>query len=154
MLDFMQELNLMRQLSHPNITKVLGACTKQDGTMLMVTELLRRGNLYSVLHVDRRKLKLSWLVKLASEMASGMGYLHGRRIIHRDLKSLNLLLGDDWNMKITDFGLSRVSTANSQSVMTGQVGTCHWMAPELIRGDQYTEKVDVYSFGMVRILIA
>ena len=109
--------------------------------MLMVTELLRRGNLYSVLHVDRRKLKVDWVVKLAKEVAEGMEYLHKSRIIHRDLKSLNLLLGDKWNIKITDFGLSRTSNSNSQSVMTGQVGTCHWMAPELIRGHKYTEKV-------------
>ena len=73
-----------------------------------------------------------------------MEYLHRRRIIHRDLKSLNLLLGDQWNIKITDFGLSRIKSADSQSLMTGQVGTCHWMAPELIRGQMYTEKVPCY----------
>jgi len=142
-----QELSIMSKLSHPNITTLLGACTKarsdQPGnpTMLMVSELLRRGNLYSVLHVDRRKLKMEWVVKLSTEIALGMEYLHHSRIIHRDLKSLNLLLGDQWNIKITDFGLSRTRSSNSASVMTGQVGTCHWMAPELIRGQKYTEKV-------------
>ena len=65
--------------------------------MLMVSELLRRGNLYSVLHVDRRKLKMEWVVKLSTEVALGMEYLHQSRIIHRDLKSLNLLLGLDPN---------------------------------------------------------
>ena len=62
MMDFMKELSIMSKLAHPNITKLLGACTKSQAqggnpVMLMVTELLRRGNLYSVLHVDRRKLK-------------------------------------------------------------------------------------------------
>jgi serine/threonine protein kinase len=69
-------------------------------------------------------------------------------IIHRDLKSLNLLVDADWNVKVSDFGLSRFKALTSSGLMTAQCGTFHWMAPEVIAGHKYTEKADVYSFGI------
>ena len=76
-----------------------------------------------------------------------MNFLHTHSpiIIHRDLKSLNLLVDQDWNVKVSDFGLSRFKVS---SLMTGQCGTYQWMAPEVVRGHNYTEKADVYSFGI------
>ena len=76
-----------------------------------------------------------------------MNFLHTHSpiIIHRDLKSLNILVDQDWNVKVSDFGLSRFKVS---SLMTGQCGTYQWMAPEVVRGHNYTEKADVYSFGI------
>ena len=81
------------------------------------------------------------------EKVRGMNFLHTHSpvIIHRDLKSLNLLVDSDWNVKVSDFGLSRFKVS---TLMTGQCGTYQWMAPEVVRGHSYTEKADVYSFGI------
>ena len=86
-------------------------------------------------------------LKLAYDAARGMNFLHTHSpiIIHRDLKSLNLLVDEDWNLKVSDFGLSRFKVP---TLMTGQCGTYQWMAPEVVRGHSYTEKADVYSFGI------
>lgn len=76
--------------------------------------------------------------------------MHGQNpiIIHRDLKSLNLLLTEDLDCKVTDFGLSRFKAENDDK-MTGQCGTYHWMAPEVINSEAYTEKADVYSVAII-----
>ena len=81
------------------------------------------------------------------DAARGMRFLHTHKptIIHRDLKSLNLLVDEQWTLKVTDFGLSRFK---SQQLMTGQCGTFQWMAPEVVASQSYTEKADVYSFGV------
>lgn len=81
------------------------------------------------------------------DTARGMNYLHerGTPILHRDLKSLNLLLDESRRVKLADFGW----TKGLQNYMTGKIGTYQWMAPEVISSFQYTEKADVYSFGII-----
>ena len=69
-------------------------------------------------------------------------------IIHRDLKSLNLLVDTAWNVKVSDFGLARFKAVTRSGLMTAQCGTFHWMAPEVVAGHKYTEKADVYSFAI------
>ena len=86
-------------------------------------------------------------VRMALEAAHGVQYLHERGIIHRDLKSQNLLLDSENTVKVADLGISRFMM--SGQTMTGQRGTPHWMAPEVIEGLRYTEKADVYSFGVI-----
>ena len=90
------------------------------------------------------------------DIAKGMHFMHSRKnpLMHRDLKSLNILLvdqiknpTDSVTCKVTDFGLTR--TAEVDGMMTGQAGTFHWMAPEILENSSYTEKADVYSFGIV-----
>eukprot|EP00656_Telonema_subtile_P056620 TRINITY_DN9091_c0_g2_i2.p1 TRINITY_DN9091_c0_g2~~TRINITY_DN9091_c0_g2_i2.p1 ORF type:complete len:663 (-),score=140.89 TRINITY_DN9091_c0_g2_i2:631-2619(-) len=153
--EFLNEISLVSQLSHPNIVAMLGASVTPDGLSMMVTELVTRGNLFQVLHIQRRKMKGEWLVKFCQQIASGMAYLHSQQVIHRDLKSLNLLVAGNWELKVCDFGLSRVRALDSSVVMTSQIGTAAWMAPELISGQhKYTEKVDVYSFAMVAFEMA
>jgi len=75
-----------------------------------------------------------------------MNYLHGRKVLHCDLKSSNVLIDQNWNVKLCDFGLSRMKNSRK----SGQrIGTPHWMAPEIMRGEPYIEPSDVYSFGMI-----
>ncbi|KAL6068396.1 hypothetical protein QOT17_008205 [Balamuthia mandrillaris] len=87
------------------------------------------------------------VLKMALDAALGLGYLHSRDILHRDVKSLNLLVDMHYNVKICDFGLSKIKQKGSLAKTS--CGTPNWMAPELLRGEPYTEKVDVYSFGMI-----
>jgi len=77
-----------------------------------------------------------------------MRYLHSRSILHCDLKSSNILIDESWNARICDFGLSRYKMKFLHE-NRGRIGTPHWMAPEILRGEKYTEAADVYSYGMV-----
>jgi serine/threonine protein kinase len=75
-------------------------------------------------------------------------YLHRKKILHCDLKSQNILLNEDWTVKICDFGLARYKE-KFQKDNHGKIGTPHWMAPEILRGEKYEESADVYSFGVI-----
>ena len=128
-------------MRHPNIVQFLGACFEPE--FCLITEYMDRGSLFSVLHSDR---ELKWEVRLqfAIDIAKGLLYLHSRSppIIHRDIKSLNVLVTKDWKSAISDFGLTRIK----DKVMSNQntVGSPAWCAPELLRNDPYSEKADVY----------
>jgi serine/threonine protein kinase len=149
--EFNREIQTLSKLSHPNLVTFVGACVGEQHCI--VTEFCAGGTLFALLH-EQRTLKISWKqrTKFASDIAKGMQYLHSYNLLHRDLKSLNILLSDALNgnnepvAKISDFGVSRVV---NDGVMTGSIGTCHWMAPEVIRGESYGLPSDVFSFGIV-----
>jgi len=87
---------------------------------------------------------------MAFEIAVAIRYLHSRNIIHCDLKSSNILIDDNSNkIKIGDFGLSRIFNKSKPEENRGRIGTPHWMAPEVLRGEVYDEKADIYSYGMI-----
>lgn len=148
--DFASEVSLLRVLRHPNVIAFLGTCADP---VAVLTEFCHKGNLFMVLNEKARYKDISWARKLsvARGLADGMHYLHTRDpiLIHRDLKSLNVLLTRDWSVKITDFGLSRFKPHSLSDIMTMQCGTYHWMAPEVINSTKYTEKADVYSFAII-----
>ena len=77
-----------------------------------------------------------------------MLFVHSRKILHCDLKSQNILLTDSWQVKVCDFGLARFQDRFVKD-NKGKIGTPHWMAPEILRGEKYTEAADVYSFGVI-----
>mmetsp|Transcript_1472 Transcript_1472/g.1658 ORF Transcript_1472/g.1658 Transcript_1472/m.1658 type:complete len:652 (-) Transcript_1472:59-2014(-) len=143
--DIRREVSLMKKLHHPNIIQLLGICAPGQ-ELWVVTELLY-GSLFSMLH--RRDVYISWTQMLGFlvDISKGMAYLHGRNppIIHRDLKTLNLLVDAGYRIKITDFGLSKTY----QKYMTAKKGTYQWMAPEVIKGSAYSALADVFSFGIV-----
>lgn len=92
-------------------------------------------------------MPLKIAVRQALDVAKGMAYVHGLGFIHRDLKSDNLLIFGDKSIKIADFGVARIEVQTEG--MTPETGTYRWMAPEMIQHRPYTQKVDVYSFGIV-----
>eukprot|EP00887_Chlorella_sp_A99_P000196 scaffold13.g196.t1 len=146
--EFRTEVSIMKKLRHPNIVQFIGAVT-QPPSLSIVTQFVPRGSLFKLLHRtpsfnpdERRRLQM------ALDIARGMNYLHTCRppIIHRDLKSPNLLVDKDLTVKVCDFGLSRVRRSTWMSTKS-QAGTPEWTAPEVLRNQAYNEKSDVYSFG-------
>jgi len=129
---------------------------------MLVIEFCSGDSLFNLLHKSDH-IEISWLQRctMSSQVASAMAYLHGLNpcIMHRDLKSPNLLLAipvytqsDRPHVKVSDFGVSKFfeSSENiSSSRMTQEVGTVQWMAPEMMTSNAYTEKVDLYSYGVI-----
>lgn len=145
--DFKAEVLLMARMNHPCILGFLGVV---PSPLCLVSEYCSNGNLFDLLHNSPVRLPWHLRLRMALEVAEGMKFLHSTTpvIIHRDLKSLNLLVDRDWHVKVSDFGLSRFKALSSSAFMTAQCGTFHWMAPEVIAGHRYTESADVYSFGI------
>ncbi|KAK7388003.1 hypothetical protein VNO78_22803 [Psophocarpus tetragonolobus] len=148
-LSFRQEVSVMKRLRHPNILLFMGAVTSPQ-RLCIVTEFLPRGSLCRLLHRNTSKLDWRRRVHMALDIARGVNYLHhcNPPIIHRDLKSSNLLVDRNWTVKVGDFGLSRLKHETYLTTKTGR-GTPQWMAPEVLRNEPSDEKSDVYSFGVI-----
>ncbi|CAM9360523.1 unnamed protein product [Chrysoparadoxa australica] len=155
---FRTEVLLMKELKHPNIANLLGVSWR-TGKLMILVELFERGNLADVL--GDRNCRLGWQhpkYMMMTDIVRGMAYLHQARyfdektncyetcVMHRDLKPQNMLVTESLGIKIIDFGEAR--PIDSNNTMT-QVGTLLYMAPEIVRGERYDEKCDVYSFAMV-----
>ncbi|KPJ67969.1 MAG: hypothetical protein AMJ43_00700 [Coxiella sp. DG_40] len=147
---FTREMSIMRKLRHDNIVSLLGV-TERGNKLFMVMQYMCKGSLYDILH---KGSLLSWeqRYKFAKDIATGLAFLHSHNshksaIIHRDLKSHNVLLDEKMAAKLTDFGLSRCKA----STMTQRpMGTAGWIAPELFSNDPiYSEKSDIFALGMV-----
>eukprot|EP00250_Pteridium_aquilinum_P005037 c15196_g1_i2 orf=704-1861(+) len=164
---FRQEVAVWHKLDHPNVTKFIGASMGNgdlripsqepgaDGFVhvasnvcCVVVEYLAGGTLknYLIRHI-RKKLTFKVVMQLALDLSRGLSYLHSQSIIHRDVKSENMLLDKRLNLKIADFGVARVEAQNPKD-MTGETGTLGYMAPEVLAGKPYNRKCDVYSFGI------
>ncbi|GAA0186280.1 non-receptor serine/threonine protein kinase [Lithospermum erythrorhizon] len=165
--SFRQEVAVWQKLDHPNVTKFVGASmgtsklsipstsSSNDGRNAMptraccvVVEYLAGGTLkkFLIRHY-RKKLPFKIVIQLALDLARGLSYLHSEKIVHRDVKSENMLLTVQRNLKIADFGVARVEAQNPRD-MTGETGTLGYMAPEVLEGKPYNRKCDVYSFGI------
>lgn len=149
--EFLREVAIMKRLRHPNIVLFMGAVTEPPN-LAIVTEYLSRGSLYRLLHKSggREVLDERRRLSMAYDVAKGMNYLHKRNppIVHRDLKSPNLLVDKKYTVKVCDFGLSRLK-ANTFLSSKSAAGTPEWMAPEVLRDEPSNEKSDVYSFGVI-----
>ncbi|KAH1113298.1 hypothetical protein J1N35_006676 [Gossypium stocksii] len=143
--EFSQEVFIMRKIRHKNVVQFIGACTRAPNPCI-VTEFMARGSLYDYLHQQRGVFKLPSLLKVALDVSKGMNYLHQNNIIHRDLKTANLLMDENQVVKVADFGVARVQAQSG--VMTAETGTYRWMAPEVIEHKPYDHKADVFSFGI------
>jgi serine/threonine protein kinase len=143
-----REINVLQGMRHPNIVQFIGIARHPTKGVHIVTELIKAGDLRKLL--KNPKNKLTWLdkAKIAHSAACAMAYLHSRNIIHRDLKSKNLLVEDGWRVKICDFGFARTTVGKGARPMT-LCGTDDWMAPEIILGYPYSGAADVFSFGIV-----
>lgn len=147
--DFMKELSIMSIVEHPNLVKCYGGCS--DNNMVIVQELMQ-ANISDILRMKAISLDIGIRMRIGLEVAKGLQFLHSHcNLIHRDLKSLNLLAiienDIDLIIKVCDFGVSRV--VDKRKTMTGNVGTVSWIAPEIFEQRKYSEKADIYSFGIV-----
>ena len=142
---FQREVSILATAEHPCLLHLVGATDTPP--FCIVTEWLDGGSLYQLLHKNV-PVTPSEKTLIAFDIARGMQFLHSRQVLHRDLKSPNVLLDKNKRAKICDFGYSRV--ADSTDIMTKNVGTPHWMAPELLDANSgYDMKVDVYSYAIV-----
>ena len=147
--EFLIEIKFLSKLNHANVVKFLGISSPTGTTKLyLITELMHFGSLRDVLD---RNSTLPWALrlKLAKDAAKGMSYLHKRKLIHRDLKSQNLLVNETWTCKIADFGISTVKEAQTRTMTC--IGTPTYMAPEVLGKAKYSEKADVFSFGILLV---
>jgi len=150
--DFMQkyierEMDTLTGLTHPNIVQLMGICTERNDVYI-ITEFVGGGNLRKKLKDKGQRLTWATRKQYAVDIALAMTYLHHKKIMHRDLKSPNLLIGTDGKLKVCDFGLARSSPTEKDQYVT-TVGTNEWMAPEVAMQEPYDNSADVFSYAMV-----
>ncbi|GMI21958.1 hypothetical protein TeGR_g11071, partial [Tetraparma gracilis] len=157
---FKKELSINYLLpENPNLVRLIGCTTSDPTKNVMIMEFVERGSLRDVLDDADTQLTTEQQLKILMGVAKGMAYMYAQEppIQHRDLKSLNILLADDFTPKISDFGLSKSEiTMNSLTVQSmatsagGFKGTVQWSAPEVLQGEgDFTVKADVFSFAVV-----
>jgi hypothetical protein len=186
---FINEINIISSLRHPNIVLYMGASVDKEN-YYMISEYLPNGTLFDLLHNNNNTnsnnnkknnnnnygeninnnslistnnnsinnfdnysknsffLNDSMKIKIALQIAFVIKYLHSRKIVHCDLKSPNILIDKNYNIKLGDFGLSRFIGKNSENIK-GKIGTPHWMAPEILLGGKYEYHSDIFSYGMI-----
>ncbi|KAG4999341.1 hypothetical protein JHK87_020413 [Glycine soja] len=147
--EFKSEVQIMKRLRHPNVVLFMGAVTRPPN-LSIVSEFLPRGSLYRLIHRPNNQLDERRRLRMALDAARGMNYLHNCTpvIVHRDLKSPNLLVDKNWVVKVCDFGLSRMKHSTFLSSRS-TAGTAEWMAPEVLRNELSDEKCDVFSYGVI-----
>ncbi|CAH1155734.1 unnamed protein product [Phaedon cochleariae] len=141
------DIRNLRKLNHPNIVKFKGVCTQEPSCYCIIMEFCPYGPLFDLLKNQKNIVTINRVCSWAKQIANGMYYLHSHKIIHRDLKSPNVLIGEGEVIKISDFGTSR--TWNGVSEKMTFAGTVAWMAPEAIQELACSEKIDIWAFGVV-----
>ncbi|AET03324.2 lectin receptor kinase [Medicago truncatula] len=154
--EYVTEVKVISQLRHRNLVKLLGWC-HDKGEFLLVYEFMPNGSLDS--HLFGKRTPLPWIVrhKIALGLASGVLYLHEeweRCVVHRDIKSSNVMLDSSFNVKLGDFGLAKLMDHEIGPQTTVVAGTLGYMAPEYISTGKTSKESDVYSFGVVALEIA
>ncbi|KAJ7981876.1 LRR receptor-like kinase [Quillaja saponaria] len=156
--EFINEIGLISALQHPHLVKLYGCCVEGD-QLLLVYEYMQNNSLARALFgPEESQLKLDWPTrhKICVGIARGLAYLHEEsrlNIVHRDIKATNVLLDEDLNPKISDFGLAKLDEEDNTHISTRIAGTYGYMAPEYAMHGYLTDKADVYSFGIVALEI-
>ncbi|XP_024019976.1 probable LRR receptor-like serine/threonine-protein kinase At1g07650 isoform X2 [Morus notabilis] len=157
--EFLNEIGMISALQHPNLVKLHGCCV--EGNQLMLIYEFMENNCLSRALFGKNpssRLRLNWSTrkKICLGIARGLAYLHGEsvlKIVHRDIKTSNVLLDKDFNAKISDFGLAKLNEDDNTHISTRIAGTIGYMAPEYAMRGYLTDKADVYSFGVVALEI-
>ncbi|KAF5182931.1 Receptor-like kinase lip2 [Thalictrum thalictroides] len=157
--EFVLEIEIITTLNHNNIISIIGFCF-DDSKLLLVYDFLSRGSLDENLHGNKsEKISFGWgeRYKVALGVAEALHYLHSvsaQPVIHRDVKSANILLSKDFEPQLSDFGLAKwASTSSSHITCTDVAGTFGYMAPEYFMYGKVNEKIDVYAYGVVLLEI-
>ncbi|KAK1407677.1 hypothetical protein QVD17_39299 [Tagetes erecta] len=152
--EFVSEIEIITALHHQNIISLFGFCF-EDNNLLLVYDFLSRGSLEDNLHGNKKDSAFGWneRYKVAVGVAEALVYLHNncdQTVIHRDVKSSNILLSDDFEPQLSDFGLAKWSSTTSAHITcTDVAGTFGYLAPEYFMHGKVTDKIDVYAFGVV-----
>jgi TolB-like protein len=148
---FQNEAEALSSLNHPNIATIFDI-DESEGQRFIALELLPGGTLRSKVRENQsagREMPLQLVVSYALQVAEGLAHAHKRNIIHRDVKTENIMLTEDGKIKITDFGLAKLRTASQVTNTGSTVGTAAYMSPEQIRGEEINMQSDIFSFGVV-----
>ncbi|NXT11851.1 PAK1 kinase, partial [Prunella fulvescens] len=146
----LKEIMVVRENKNPNIVTYLESYLVSE-TVWLVLEYMDGGSLAKVL--SKKRMAVGHIATVCRECLQGLAFLHANQVIHRDIKSDNILLGRDGSVKLADFGLCALLSPE-QSKPRSRVGTTCWMAPEVVRREPYGPKVDTWSLGIVGIEMA
>ncbi|XP_027364787.1 LEAF RUST 10 DISEASE-RESISTANCE LOCUS RECEPTOR-LIKE PROTEIN KINASE-like 1.1 [Abrus precatorius] len=152
--QFMNEIEILTRLRHKNLVSLYGCTSRHSHELLLVYEYIPNGTVASHLHGNLSRVGvLTWPIRMqiAIDTATALAYLHASNIIHRDVKTNNILLDINFSVKVADFGLSRLLPNDATHVSTAPQGSPGYLDPEYFQCYQLTDKSDVYSFGVVLI---
>ncbi|XP_038127688.1 tyrosine-protein kinase SRK2-like [Cyprinodon tularosa] len=150
--EILAEAQLMKKLRHPKLIQLYAVCTIEE-PIYIITELMTNGNLLENLRKDKGATLHIWdRIEMAAQVAAGMAYLEQHNYIHRDLAARNVLVGENNDCKVANFGLARVLMRENENIYNAREGSKYpikWTAPEAINYNKFTIKSDVWSFGIL-----